>query len=115
MSRRPIDTELTANSEGSVRRALFLVALLFAIVLPVHAQIAEHETLGGADSYETSILGRDHLLGDWGGLRTRWISTLAVVLFAARYKSQEAETASILLLSTLSLVVTVPVTIALGR
>lgn len=38
-----------------------------------------------------------------------------VVLFAARYKAQEAETASILLLSTLSLLVTVPVTIALGR
>ena len=39
----------------------------------------------------------------------------AVVLFAARYRAQEAQTASILLLSRLSLLVTVPVTIAIGR
>ena len=32
-----------------------------------------------------------------------------VVLFAARYKSSESETASMLLLSTLSLAVTVPI------
>jgi malonate transporter and related proteins len=38
-----------------------------------------------------------------------------VVLFATKYKSLEGETASILLLSTLSLVLTVPLTIALGR
>ncbi len=38
-----------------------------------------------------------------------------VVLFATKYKSLEGETASILLLSTLSLIVTVPLTIALGR
>jgi len=39
----------------------------------------------------------------------------AVVLFAARYRALEAETASILLLSTVSLPVTVPLTIALGN
>jgi predicted permease len=38
----------------------------------------------------------------------------AVVLFAAKYKAMEAESASMLLLSTLSLVVTVPVTVALS-
>jgi malonate transporter len=38
----------------------------------------------------------------------------AVVLFAAKYKALEAETASMLLLSTLSLVITVPITIALS-
>jgi malonate transporter len=38
----------------------------------------------------------------------------AVVLFAAKYKAIEAESASMLLLSTLSLVVTVPVTLALS-
>ena len=38
----------------------------------------------------------------------------AVVLFAARYRAQEAETASILLLSTVSLLVTVPLTLALS-
>jgi predicted permease len=38
----------------------------------------------------------------------------AVVLFAAKYKAMEAESASMLLLSTLSLVVTVPVTLALS-
>lgn len=38
----------------------------------------------------------------------------AVVLFAGRYKALEAESASMLLLSTLSLVVTVPITLALN-
>ena len=38
----------------------------------------------------------------------------AVVLFAAKYRAMEAESASMLLLSTLSLVVTVPVTLALS-
>lgn len=38
----------------------------------------------------------------------------AVVLFASRYRALEAETASMLLLSTLSLVVTVPITVALS-
>jgi predicted permease len=38
----------------------------------------------------------------------------AVVLFATKYKAMEAESASMLLLSTLSLVVTVPVTLALN-
>lgn len=37
-----------------------------------------------------------------------------VVLFAAKYKALESETASILLLSTVSLLATVPATIALG-
>jgi malonate transporter len=38
----------------------------------------------------------------------------AVVLFASKYRALEAESASALLLSTLSLVVTVPITIGLG-
>ncbi len=38
-----------------------------------------------------------------------------VVLFAAKYKALEAETASILLLSTLALLITVPLTLMLGR
>jgi len=38
-----------------------------------------------------------------------------VVLLAAKYKTMEAESASTLLLSTLSLVVTVPITIAISR
>ncbi|HWY08405.1 MAG TPA: AEC family transporter [Candidatus Acidoferrales bacterium] len=38
-----------------------------------------------------------------------------VVLLASRYKALEAESASALLLSTLSLVVTVPITIAISR
>jgi malonate transporter and related proteins len=39
----------------------------------------------------------------------------AVVLFAAKYKALEAETASILLLSTIALLLTVPMTLAIGR
>jgi len=39
----------------------------------------------------------------------------AVVLFASKYKAMQAESASTLLLSTLSLVVTVPITIAISR
>ncbi len=38
-----------------------------------------------------------------------------VVLLAAKYKAMEAESASALLLSTLSLVVTVPIIIAISR
>ena len=38
-----------------------------------------------------------------------------VVLFAAKYKAMESESASILLLSTISLLVTVPLTIAIGK
>jgi malonate transporter len=38
-----------------------------------------------------------------------------VVLFAAKYRALEAESASILLLSTVSLLATVPLTIALGN
>jgi malonate transporter len=38
-----------------------------------------------------------------------------VVLFAAKYGAMEADSASILLLSTVSLLVTVPVTIAIGK
>ena len=38
-----------------------------------------------------------------------------VVLFASKYKALEAETASILLLSTVSLLISVPITIAIGR
>src|SRR5215467_9612406 len=70
MLRRPIDRTPIANIEGSVRHALFLMVILFAIALPGHAQTAEHETLGGADRHETGVWGRGHLLGDWGGLRT---------------------------------------------
>ncbi len=38
-----------------------------------------------------------------------------VVLFAARYEALESETASILLLSTVCLLATVPFTLALGK
>jgi malonate transporter and related proteins len=38
-----------------------------------------------------------------------------VVLLAAKYKAMEAESASALLLSTLSLVVTVPIIVAISR
>lgn len=38
-----------------------------------------------------------------------------VVLFASKYKALEAETASILLLSTVLLLISVPITIAIGR
>ena len=53
-----------------MRCALVLMAILFAIVLRGHAQTAEHETLGGPDRHESSRGSRDHLLGDWGGLRS---------------------------------------------
>jgi hypothetical protein len=38
-----------------------------------------------------------------------------VVLLAAKYKVMETESASALLLSTLSLVLTVPITLAISR
>jgi malonate transporter len=43
-----------------------------------------------------------------------FLSTI-VVLLAANYKAMESEAASTLLLSTLSLVVTVPIIIAISR
>jgi hypothetical protein len=58
---------------GRLLRFLFLLWLgLFVYVLPVYSQAGQEESLSGPDSHEISLLDkRDHLFGDWGGLRPR--------------------------------------------
>jgi porin len=52
-------------------RILFLLCVgLWFHVVPVHSQEQE-ETLSGPDSHETGQGPHGHLLGDWGGERTR--------------------------------------------
>ncbi len=51
---------------------LFIVGLvLFLSAMASVAQSTGEETLGGPDSHETESTRRTHLLGDWGGERTR--------------------------------------------
>jgi porin len=48
--------------------------LWFSICLfaaPAHSQVAQDETLSGPDSHETGQGPHGHLLGDWGGIRSR--------------------------------------------
>ena len=83
---RPIDAAPIANVEyRRFRRAFFLMTVLCAIVLPGCAQTAEHEAPAGPDRHETGDLGRDYLLGDWGGLRSRLSES--GVNFAVQYVS----------------------------
>ncbi len=51
---------------------LLIVGLvLFLSAMPLVAQSTIEEILGGPDSHETESTPRSHLLGDWGGKRTR--------------------------------------------
>jgi malonate transporter len=79
---------------GTLGRITVQTAVLFALIHLLHIQ---------------SPFAREALVCCSFPLAT------AVVLFASKYKAMEAETASTLLLSTLSLVVTVPITIAISR
>ncbi len=55
-----------------VSRFLFLLCSGFGLLaLPVHSQTLPEETLSGPDSHETGMGPYGHLLGDWGGMRTR--------------------------------------------
>jgi len=60
-----------------IRALLFLFLLwsgLCLFALPVYPQTAQEETLAGPDSHETTGQDkRDHLFGDWGGVRPRWL------------------------------------------
>ncbi len=60
------------------RRKLRFLFLLWSglclFVLPVYPQAAQEETLAGADTHETTGQeNKDHLFGDWGGVRPRWL------------------------------------------
>ncbi len=60
------------------RRKLRFLFLLWSglclFVLPVYPQAAQEETLAGPDTHETTGQeNKDHLFGDWGGVRPRWL------------------------------------------
>jgi predicted permease len=77
---------------GTLARITIQTAVLFALLQLLH--------VGGPFAREALVCSSFPL-------------ATAVVLFASRYKAMEAESASMLLLSTVSLVVTVPVIVAL--
>jgi len=57
---------------GQYLQFLFLLwSGLCVFALPVYSQTAQDETLSGPDRHETPGQERDHLFGDWGGMRTR--------------------------------------------
>ncbi len=57
---------------GRQPRFLFLLwCALCVSAFPAHSQTAQKEPLPGPDSHETGQGPHGHLLGDWGGERTR--------------------------------------------
>jgi porin len=53
-------------------RILALVSAGFLVIAdPLHSQTLQEETLSGPDSHETGQGPHGHLLGEWGGMRTR--------------------------------------------
>jgi predicted permease len=111
--------DLIASATSGV--AVFTVGLTLAAHSFSLSRLTLLGTLGRVTIQTAVLFLMFHLLSVRGPFArealvcTSFPMATAVVLFAARYKAQESETASILLLSTLSLLVTVPVTIALGR
>lgn len=111
--------ELIGSATSGV--AVFTVGLTLAAHAFRLSRLTVLGTLGRVTVQTAVLFVLFHLLGIRGTFArealvcTSFPMATAVVLFAARYRAQEAETASILLLSTVSLLVTVPVTIALGK
>jgi porin len=57
---------------GRQLRSLTLLSCgLCVLAFPAHSQTAQDEQLPGPDSHETGQGSHGHLLGDWGGERTR--------------------------------------------
>src|SRR4051794_24645828 len=55
-----------------LRFPILLWSGLCVFALPVYSQNIQEDTLSGPDSHETTVEDkRDHLFGDWGGLRPR--------------------------------------------
>ena len=104
--------ELIASATSGV--AVFTVGLTLAAHSFSLSRLTLLGTLGRVTIQTAALFLMFHLLSVRGTFArealvcTSFPMATAVVLFAARYKAQEAETASILLLSTLSLLVTVP-------
>jgi hypothetical protein len=62
----------TLLRRGQRLRLLFLLwCCLPVLALSAHSQTAQQEPLPGPDSHETGQGPHGHLLGDWGGERTR--------------------------------------------
>lgn len=110
--------DLIASATSGV--AVFTVGLTLAAHAFRLSRLTVLGTLGRITIQTAVLFLMFRLLGVHGPFArealvcTSFPMATAVVLFAARYRAQESETASILLLSTLSLLVTVPITTALG-
>ncbi len=50
-------------------------AITVSNIAPPDLKLEQEETLSGADAHETSYAGGGHLLGDWGGERTRLLNS----------------------------------------
>lgn len=111
--------DLIASATSGV--AVFTVGLTLAAHPYSLSRITIFGTLGRVSIQTAVLFLLFHLLRVQGPLArealvcTSFPMATAVVLFASRYRAQEAEMASILLLSTISLLITVPLTMALGR
>jgi len=111
--------ELIGSATSGV--AVFTVGLTLAAHSFSLSRITLLGTAGRVTIQTAVLFALFHLLGVQGPFAREALvcasfpMATSVVLFAARYRVQEAETASILLLSTLSLLLTVPATIALGK
>src|SRR5215471_6326813 len=53
-----------------MRLGSLIGCLAFSVALPLHCQTQQEESLSGPDTHET-VQPHRHLLGDWGGERTR--------------------------------------------
>jgi predicted permease len=118
---KEVSSSLAMIGSATTGVAVFTVGLLLAS----HAfQFSKAVVLGtiGRITIQTAMLFAllqwMHVSGPFARealVRASFPMATIVVLFAAKYKTLEEETASILLLSTISLLVTVPVTLAIGR
>ena len=101
--------------------AVFTVGLTLAAHSLIVSRTVTLGTLGRISVQTSILLALFHLLHVTGMFAREALVCCSfpmatiVVLFAAKYRALEAETASILLLSTVALLATVPFTIALGN
>lgn len=101
--------------------AVFTVGLALAAHSFHFSKTVLFGTLGRIVIQTVVLFGLFHLLHVSGPFAKEALTCCSfpmatiVVLFASKYRVLEAETASILLLSTATLVITVPITLAIGR
>jgi predicted permease len=115
-----ISSSLAMIGSATSGVAVFTVGLTLAAHQFHISKVVLLGTLGRVTIQTLLLFALFHLLGVHGILSREALvccsfpMATTVVLFAAKYGALEAETASILLLSTVSLLATVPLSIALG-